>query len=76
MKDINGVELWHRDQVLINEKNNPSPYRYLDVQEISVVNGKYFLVGPTRILLTQEIIKKYKITFSRRISIPEVLIKW
>ena len=74
MKDINGVELEGKDQVEINTEDEL--FRKGDLQEISVQNGKYFLVGLTKIALTKEVIKKYKITFFRRITTPEILIKW
>lgn len=56
MKDINGVELVNNDQVAVNTKKGQS------LQKVIIEDGKYFLIGVGKILLTEQLIKNFKIT--------------
>lgn len=56
MKDINGVELIDNDQVALNTKKGQS------FEKVIVEDGKYFLMGVGKILLTEKLIKNLKIT--------------
>lgn len=56
MKDINGVELVDKDQVVVNTNRGQS------FQKVIIEDGKYFLLGVGKIPLTEELIKNLKIT--------------
>jgi len=56
MKDINGNELTDNDQVALNTKKGQS------FQKVIIEDGKYFLLGVVKTLLTEQLIKNFKIT--------------
>lgn len=56
MKDIYGNKLIDKDQVIVESKKGRS------FQKVIIEDGKYFLLGVGKILLTEKLIKNLKIT--------------